>query len=59
MKKTKYKKISENTFEVIENDDIKIGVIKLEDIEKTRDYYEAKFKEMDKLVKELKKMKGV
>lgn len=53
----KYKKIEEGVFEKISTEEVVEGIIKLEDIEKTRDYYFQKHKEMDDLVKELKKVK--
>ena len=46
-----YKKIKEGVFEKISDKERVEGIIKLEDIERTRDYYDGKFKEMDDLVK--------
>lgn len=46
-----YKKIKEGVFEKISDEKRVEGIIKLEDIEKTRDYYDKQFKEMDDLVK--------
>ena len=54
----KYKKIDKGVYEITSNDDIKVGVIKLEDIERSRDYYKTKHKEMDELYKLLSKTKG-
>ena len=49
-----YKKIKKGVFEKISDDERVEGIIKLEDIKKTRDYYDKKFKEMDDLFKILK-----
>lgn len=53
----KYKKISEGVYEKFSEQEVSEGVFKLEDIKKTRDYYNKKLKEMDALVKELEKLK--
>ena len=57
MKKTTYKKIAKDTFEEISETLEVVGVIKLEQIEKTRDYYFNQHKKMDDLYKKLKKLK--
>ena len=55
-KKIKYKKIAKDKFEQISEEENVVGVIKLTDIEKTRDYYFNKHKEIDDLVKLLNKV---
>lgn len=57
-KKTTYKKISEGVFEEISETSEVVGIVKLEQIEKTRDYYFNKYKEMEDLYKLLKKLKA-
>jgi len=57
MKKTNYKKVKEGVFEEISETSEVVGIVELKSIEKTRDYYFNKHKEMDDLVKELKKLK--
>ena len=56
MKKIKYKKIGENKFQEIHEDEIVAGEFMLEDITRTKDYHEQKYEEMKALEKQLKEL---
>lgn len=57
MKKTKYRKISEGVFEEISETEEVVGIVKLEDLEHSRDIFAEKLNRIDELIKLLKKLK--
>ena len=57
MEKTKYKKISEVVFEEIYETEEVVCIVKLSDLEHSRDIFADKLNRVDELIKLLKKLK--